>query len=242
MPISISWIPGPTAIFIIFTIFSILIFQYPFHFPSLISGVFQQPQRPWPPMASRHLRSWEAQDPADHGKPGDGGVFGPETTGPGRSTGLWAMAQWPNNGPIGMAPGRRFNIWNGEWCQKCGMHWIRQFWLQFIRTRRFNDLFEELLSKKNMQPLIRLAPWPKPIRQVSHTRSFQQNWTPEIPRFIHHHSYFVPFHSPGDLAVQSEEENESFENELKEFRTAPSLSDCLIRFVQCPLLIWESCS
>lgn len=38
---------------------------------------------------------------------------------------------------------------------------------------------------------------------------------------------------------QAFEENESFENELKEFRTAPSLSDCLIRFVQCPLLIWE---
>lgn len=37
------------------------------------------------------------------------------------------------------------------------------------------------------------------------------------------------------------EENEEFENDLKEFRTTPSLADCLLRFVQCPLFIWECC-
>eukprot|EP00434_Breviolum_minutum_P042062 symbB.v1.2.037421.t1/scaffold5521.1/size26208/1 len=40
-------------------------------------------------------------------------------------------------------------------------------------------------------------------------------------------------------AQQAFEENSDFEDELKEFRSAPSLSDCLIRFIQCPLLIWE---
>ena len=38
---------------------------------------------------------------------------------------------------------------------------------------------------------------------------------------------------------EAEDENSDYENQLKEFRNAPSsFADCLLRFIQCPLFIW----